>query len=99
MLHMPAAAVEGRDNQSHHSIKPLILTTSLFHNRGEIDWSLDYSGNPASSHKYSHVVLVRTLYSRFPFDHFVDFFFTSLHILPFVSSMMMDGQSVMYMCI
>ena len=74
MLHISAAAVEGRDNQSLHSKTPLILTTSLFHNRGEIDWSLDYSGNPASSRKLSCRTLVSTLYSRFSFDHLVDFF-------------------------
>ena len=40
-------AVEGRDNQSHHSKTPLILTMGLFHNRSGNDWRLDYSGNSA----------------------------------------------------
>ena len=80
MLHMPAAAVEGRDNQSHHSIKPLILITSFFHNRGEIDWSLDYSGNPASSRKLSCRTLVPTLYSRVFLLHIVINIVTSMNL-------------------
>ena len=41
------AAVEGQDNQSHHSYTPLILSMGLFHNRSGNDWWLDYSGNSA----------------------------------------------------